>query len=152
MLDLKRRLHSFSLTALAVVLTVSVLAGCQGNDPRSGNNQGSSSSQIDWNNLDQRAEQFVMALVNGDYAVAAEGFDDAMNDALGVEGLKQAWEGSVRIAGEFISVVRVDTVPHSEYDIYEVITKHQRIGIKSRVVFSADGKVTGLFFSYVENE
>ena len=106
---------------------------------------------IDWSDLDQRAELFVSALVNGDYSEAAGGFDNTMKKALSVNALKRAWEDTLKEAGLFISIVRTDVIPHDEYYIYEVISRHENKGVNTRVVFSEDDLIAGLFFSFTEN-
>ena len=105
-------------------------------------------SNIDWGNRDQRAEQFVAALVNGDYSIAAEGFSADMNRALGVRGLRRAWGDMIKGAGAFVSIAETQTEPHDEYDIYIVVSRHENRGVSSRVVFSEDGLIAGLFFSF----
>jgi len=106
-------------------------------------------SFIDWNNHDLRAEQFVVALLNGDFSTAAEGFDEEMRHALSVSELRKAWRDTVRVAGEFVSIERAEVVPHEDYEIYNVITRHATRDINTRIVFSFDGKVAGLFFSFI---
>ncbi|MCL2004140.1 MAG: alpha/beta fold hydrolase [Oscillospiraceae bacterium] len=131
--------------AAAALLTAFVLSGC-------GNGGGQPDlGVIDWEDRDGRAEQFVMALVNGEYAAAAAGFDAAMRRGLGERGLQKAWEDTAEAAGRFLSLAGIEVVPHDEYDIYEVLSRHEKTGIKSRVVFSPDGLVAGLFFSFAED-
>jgi len=158
-----------SISAVIVALfTLLILASCNsGSDKsdvshndkdnqRAEQSEKSNASHIDWDNHDQRAEQFVMALVNGDYDTAAAGFVPELMQGLGVSGLKEAWENTVRTAGAFISVTGTevildDNIPHEEYDIYHVVTRHENSGINSRIVFSKDGLVAGLLFTFVEN-
>jgi len=108
-------------------------------------------SSIDWNDKEHRAEQFVTALVNGDYSIAQEGFDANMKKALGKNGLKRAWESTVKAAGSFVSIMGTKTEPNDEYEIYIVTSRHENKGIASRIVFSKDGLIAGLFFSFVDN-
>jgi len=106
-------------------------------------------SYIDWNDKDMRSEQFVNTLLNGDYTIAAEGFDPEMARALGVSGLRRAWLSTVRVAGTFDSVKEIIFSEHEEYEIYDVITQHANRNLNTRVVFSPDGQIAGLFFTYV---
>jgi hypothetical protein len=130
--------------ALAALLALFALTGCQG-----GTEPGI--SHIDWENQDERAPQFVTALVDGDYTVAAEGFDAEMQRALSVGALRRSWEGMCRQAGAFVAIEETQPVPNDEYDIYNVITRHEKSGVNTRVVFSHDGLVAGLFFTFTEN-
>ena len=75
-----------------------------------------------------------------------------MKKALGVRGLRKGWLDTVRIAGEFASIDGTELVPHDEYDIYHVVTVHKNRAICTRIVFSHDGLIAGLFFSFVGNE
>jgi len=143
----KKKLIAAAMAALTVAFAVSACSG--GSSVTGGNEPGI--SQIEWENADLRAEQFVMALVNGDYSVAASGFDAAMKRALSVPALKKSWEDTVREAGTFISIAETQLIPHDEYEIYHVVSQHEKSGINTRIVFSADGLVAGLFFSFVPN-
>ena len=106
-------------------------------------------SHIDWDNHDLRAERFVIALVNGDFTIAAEGFDEEMSRVLGVRGLRKAWRDTARIAGDFKSIYETELIPHDEYEIYHVVSWHANRYINTRIVFSFDGKIAGLFFSFL---
>jgi dienelactone hydrolase len=128
-----------------VVSASLAFAGCGSGEPEP-------SGSIDWNNKDQRAAQFVLALVDGDYAAAASGFDTDMRKALGTFGLQRAWEATVKQAGGFLEIVGTEILPHEQYEIYEVTSRHELSGVKTRIVFSTDGRVAGLFFSYVDND
>jgi len=129
------------ITSLAVCLLL--LAGCGTAVAEPG------ISRIDWDNHDARAEQFVTALANGDFTIAAEGFDADMQRALGVRALGNSWKGMLRGAGAFVAIEGIELEPHDEYDIYIVFTRHEISGINTRIVFSADGLVAGLFFTFV---
>ena len=129
---------------LSVILLAPAISGCSvgGGEP--------GISSIDWENREMRAEQFVAALANGDYTIAAQGFDAEMSRALGVRGLKKAWEDSLKVAGSLISVYETQNVPNDEYDIYLVLSRHENRALSSRVVFSKDGLIAGLFFSFID--
>ncbi|MCL2020451.1 MAG: alpha/beta fold hydrolase [Oscillospiraceae bacterium] len=141
---------------MSVLLLLLAVSSCTKGANESGNGANNQSEGehgaivIEWENHDLRAEQFVLALSNGDYSVAAEGFDADMNKALGVRGLRNAWEGMVKDAGEIIDFSSTEKVPHDEYDIYNVISIHENTGIVTRIVFSQDGLVAGLFFNFTD--
>ena len=107
-------------------------------------------SKIDWSNHRECASQFVMALVAGDYTIAAEGFNDEMKEAMSVVRLRQTWEDIIAEAGAFEEIVSVNQVPNAEYDIFEIVTKHENTGLNSRLVLTDDDQVAGLFFSFVD--
>jgi len=106
-------------------------------------------SFIDWGNHDLRAEQVVTALLNGDFTRVAEGFDDDMSSAIDVRGLRKAWRDTVRIAGSFYVIDRTEISAHDGYEIYDVVSLHANRNINTRVVFSADDKIAGLFFTFI---
>jgi hypothetical protein len=144
---------------LCLLLSVMILAAACGNQApqvleipevsEASENPAAASAEPE--NSDTRAEQFVLALVNGDYETAAADFDDVMRRAMSAAELQKAWEDTARAAGAFDSIVGTELIPHDEYDIYEVISRHEIRGINTRVVYSKDGQIAGLFFSYVEN-
>jgi len=90
-----------------------------------------------------------MALLHGDFTIAAEGFDEDMTKALGVRGLRRAWLNTVRNAGVFDSFMDIEFSEYEVYEIYDVVTNHENRNVNTRVVFSDDGLIAGLFFSYV---
>ena len=135
----------YIVTMAAILISLLVFTGCNNGSDEPG------TSNIAWDNYDQRAEQFVMAIVNGDYSIAAAGFDSTMSRALGARGLRTSWESMIKEAGAFVSVVGTEKIPNDEYDIYHVVSKHENTNINTRIVFSSDGKIAGLFFSFVEN-
>ena len=130
------------LVTLAVILLFAALTAC-GNDEEPG------ISQIDWDDHETRAEQFVGALLNGDFTIASEGFDEEMARLLGVNGLRRAWNSTVRLAGEFVSMDETELVDDNDYEIYHVVTRHKDRDINSRIVFDHNGKIAGLFFSFI---
>jgi len=130
-------------TILVIILLISFTAGCGIDEEEPG------TSVIDWNDHDLRAEQFVNALLNGDYTIAAENFDEEMKKALDINALRRNWLNTVRVAGEFISIEGTETFMHEGYEINDVVMLHKNRSINTRVVFSQDGLVAGLFFSFI---
>ncbi|MCL2718326.1 MAG: DUF3887 domain-containing protein [Lachnospiraceae bacterium] len=135
------KLKKLIATTLTFLLLF-ILAGCSTEEP--------GISTINWDNHNERAGQFVMALENGDYTIAAENFSADMNRALGIRGLKKAWEDINKPAGEFITITGTEIEEHEEYDIYIVTSQHENKDIKSRIVFSEDGLIAGLFISIAD--
>jgi hypothetical protein len=107
-------------------------------------------SQIDPEDREGRAEQFVAALVNGDYSIASAVFDADMQKAMNTAALKRTWEGVVAAAGAFKGFSGTEYSTYEAYEIYEVASAHEKQGVISRVVFDTDGQVAGLFFRFSE--
>jgi len=128
---------------IAGIFIFLALSGCGGAEEEPG------ISRIEWNNHDVRAEQVVTALVNGDFTIVAEGFDDDMSRALDVSGLRKAWRDTVRAAGAFNSIGGTEYFTHEEYEVYNVVTLHERRNINTRIVFSEESKIAGLFFTFI---
>ena len=123
------------------MLLIVVLTGCT-DDEEPG------ISNIDWNNKDARAEQVVNALLNGDYSIVTEGFNEDMADALSVRQLRHNWLSMVRATGKFISIEGTDFNEHEGYEIYDVVTNHENRNMNIRVVFDEDGQIAGFFFAF----
>ena len=130
--------------ALAAAFLILFLSGCDDDVEEPG------ISHIDWNNHDLRAEQIVNALINEDYSVIAEGFDNDMKSSLGVKGLRNGWRFVVNAAGEVGTIGETEIIPHDEYDIYHIVTVHSNRSVNTRIVFSHDGLIAGMFFSYLD--
>jgi hypothetical protein len=107
---------------------------------------------IDWESGDKyRAEQVVHALIIGEYASVRENFNSAMKNALNLKKLREAWESVAAEAGEFINFVNVEELPSEEYDIYLVTTRHEHMGVVTRVVFDINNDlITGLHMRFAE--
>ena len=133
------------ITVFCALLLLCTFPGCSSNADEPG------ISLIDWNDRDGRAGQLVAALVNEDYSIAREGFDAAMKRGLSTNALKKVWGDMIADAGEFNSISGTETIPHDEYEIYEVLSQHETLGIITRIVFSSDGLVAGLFFRFADN-
>ena len=141
-----KKLLRYLLIVLIAILVFTTITACEEDEGEPG------ISNIDWDNHEKRSEQFVEALLNGDYTIATAGFNEEMKQALGANDLRRAWIDTTRRAGNFIRIVGTEQIPDGDYDIYHVVTQHEKININSRIVFTPDGQVTGLFFSYVEDE
>jgi hypothetical protein len=107
-------------------------------------------STIDWNNYNKRAEQLVSALIDGYYSEVVTGFNNEMKEALSVSALKKAWEDTVTVAGDFIEFAGTENFTHDIYMVCEVTTRHKTRGIITRVVFDSDGLVAGLFLRFTK--
>jgi hypothetical protein len=106
---------------------------------------------IDWEIHEQiRAEQIVNALVIGEYATVRENFNSAMKSSLSLRRLRSAWEGVIKEAGEFVGIIKIENLPHEEFEIYLATTHHEHAGVVIRTVFDGEGFLTGLHFRYTE--
>ena len=162
-----KRIMRNAITVLLVLITIAVITSCQDNIPNNNSNDDIVNTAtnglnhddkteyvetiIEWDNEPERAEQFVLAIVSGEYAVAAAGFDATMSRAVGgIEGLRKTWEDITEIAGDFICIVDSDIVDDGEYDIRLVTSMHEKLGIVSQIVFTNDNAVVGLYFNFTD--
>lgn len=92
------------------------------------------------------AKEFVSQLSNGKFKKAVERFDKVMVKALPADKLKTIWDGVVRQYGPLqrASETRVEIV--NQYHLVFVTCEFERSKLDAKVVFSAENKITGLFF------
>jgi len=134
--------YRYIIAVLIALFILGSVSGCE-----LGSNTEPGTSLIEWENHDMRAEQFMTAVANGDFSIAAEGFNAEVYQGLrGAQGLRVAWRDVCGVVGSFISIEGVHYAPDDEYDVYEVITRHRSGGINTRLVFTDDGLITGIFF------
>jgi hypothetical protein len=90
--------------------------------------------------------RFVDLLARGDFAVAVAQYDDAMAAALPEEKLKETWQMLENQAGHFRKRVQTRTITSAGYNIALVTCEFERARLDAKVVFNAQGQVSGLFF------
>jgi alpha-beta hydrolase superfamily lysophospholipase len=100
--------------------------------------------EVDWDFFNEKATVFVTATADGDYDVAAAMFDETMTRAFGAEGLQDAWELIIGIAGEFVGIHEILNDAVDEFFIAGVIMRHETIGFGWNIVFSEDGLIAGV--------
>jgi dienelactone hydrolase len=93
------------------------------------------------------AEQFVDRLARGEYAAAAQRFDEAVARALPADKLEQTWQSVVAGAGAFKGRLRSNAVKDQGLDIVVVTCAFEKAAIDVKVVFNKKGEIAGLWFS-----
>ena len=101
---------------------------------------------------DQRAKPVEMAktlvarMAAGQFDKAVEPFDPTMKRALPADKLKEVWTGVARQYGSLQRAVETATENVQQYQAVYVTCEFQRGKLDTKVVFSSEGKVVGLFF------
>ena len=96
--------------------------------------------------LETAARDFLSTLAKEDYAAAVKNFDDTMTKVLPPEKLQAVWKQLVRERGTFQKLGTTETFKLNPYTIVLVTCVFEKGSLKARVVFTADRKITGLFF------
>ncbi|HHY44938.1 MAG TPA: alpha/beta fold hydrolase [Firmicutes bacterium] len=96
--------------------------------------------------LDSRARTFVAAMSEGKYADAVKMMDSRMASALPAERLKSTWDSLVSQLGAFGAITSVRLATESGYRVAYVTCDFESAVIDTKVVFDAEGRVTGLWF------
>lgn len=95
-----------------------------------------------------KAQRLVAALARSKWADARATFAPVMLDALNEEALATAWREMLGRAGEFQRVLGVrEEPPKDGFRTMVVSTRHAKLPMDVRVVYDADEKVSGLWFS-----
>jgi dienelactone hydrolase len=93
------------------------------------------------------AERFVERLVEEDYATAVNDFDKTMATVMPPDKLKEAWTSVLERAGPFKRQVSVEVAKVPKYRIGVATCEFEKGMLDVKVVFDADGKVSGLWFA-----
>ncbi|HST03903.1 MAG TPA: alpha/beta fold hydrolase [Chloroflexia bacterium] len=97
--------------------------------------------------LVDEAHKLIEQLATGDYAGAEEKFDATMSAQLPADKLQAVWEQLVAQFGAFKSQDETQSGQQQAYFIVVIQCTFEKGQLLARVVFSSDGKVTGLFFA-----
>jgi hypothetical protein len=73
------------------------------------------------------------------------GFDERMTEAAQASALREIWQRSDRRLGAFRSMGTPSVRALSGYTVVDVPVTHERGGLVRRVVFNAEGQVSGFF-------
>jgi hypothetical protein len=94
----------------------------------------------------ERARKLIAQMAEGKFAEAVEPFDKVMKKALPADNLKQVWNGLVKQHGPFERTTETRTEKIQQYRTVYVTCQFQRGLLDAKAVFTADNKITGLFF------
>jgi uncharacterized protein len=97
--------------------------------------------------LEAAAEAFVDLLVAGDFEAAEKPFDLTMKGVLPAAKLEQTWNTLVGQVGGFQQKLGSRTERQAAYDIVYVSSRFERAVIDVKVVFDAERRIAGLFFT-----
>lgn len=98
------------------------------------------------NDITGQGRQFVERLAKGDYAAAAGQFDDTMRTNLPESKLHELWRTLEMQAGLFQEQLGVRKMTSAGFDVALVTCKFEQTDLDIKVVFDANGRITGLFF------
>jgi dienelactone hydrolase len=96
--------------------------------------------------IEERARALVTALGKEDFAGAAKDFDEAMNKALPPDKLGDVWKGIIKQVGPLKKQGAVTAEKVKQYEVRWVACEFEKATLYTRVVFDAEGRVTGLSF------
>jgi dienelactone hydrolase len=92
-------------------------------------------------------ERFVELLAKEDFARAVEQFDATMKTALPEAKLRETWRTLQAKAGRFQKELGARVTQVTGYDVVLVNCQFERAALDTKVVFDAQGRVAGLFFT-----
>ena len=90
--------------------------------------------------------EFVDLLAKKDFAGAVARYDDTMRAALPEAKLREVWQTLQEQAGPFQKRLQSRLVQYGPYEIALVTCQFEQAKLDAKVVFNAEGKVSGLFF------
>jgi uncharacterized protein len=97
--------------------------------------------------LEARAKALMDALAKEDFDAATKDFDDTMKKALPPDKLGETWKGLVKQVGALKKQGATTTEKVAKYDVVWIACEYEKATLYSRVLFSAEGKVSGLQFT-----
>lgn len=95
---------------------------------------------------DELAREFVNRLAQREYSQAAASFDSQMSHRLPADKLKDLWKGILAQWGELQEIQRIRQLAVQQYQVAIVTCRFQKGLLDVKVVFSANQKISGLFF------
>jgi dienelactone hydrolase len=96
--------------------------------------------------LEKKARDFVAALEKEDYATAVKGFDETMTKVMPEEKLKETWQSLVKQVGPLKNQGAATLEKAGKYDAVIVTCEFEKAPLAARVVYDAEGRVSGLQF------
>lgn len=98
-----------------------------------------------------QAAKLVEQMAAGEFDSATAGFDETMLKVLPAEKLQEAWNASTGKLGKFSKVASTKSGKvkraGQELDVAVVACEFESQVVEARVVFGAEGRISGLFFS-----
>jgi dienelactone hydrolase len=101
---------------------------------------------LSFENLKEKAQNFVDLLLKGDFTSAASRFDDQMKIALDEAKLQETWINTIAEAGALLQMNPTRTSEMEGYNIVIIRCDFQRAIIDVQVVFNKQGQISGLNF------
>lgn len=98
-------------------------------------------------NIEAVARNLVQQLAARQFDRVEARFDQKMSRALPQAKLAAVWDGLTGQAGKFHSISAVSRQDHGGFRIVVVTCQFEKAKLDARVVFDAEGKVSGLFFA-----
>lgn len=96
--------------------------------------------------LQETARAFVAHMAAGEFDQATLSFDEAMTRAMPAAKLKDAWDNVISVYGPFQRSTETKSQQVKQFEAVFVTCDFQQGRLDAKVVFSADHKITGLFF------
>lgn len=94
----------------------------------------------------EMATTLVAQMAAGHFDKAVEPFDLTMKRGLSADKLKEVWGGLIKQYGRFQRATETTTEKTEQYRVIYVTCEFQRGKIDTKVVFTSENKVAGLFF------
>lgn len=92
------------------------------------------------------AVRFVQDMAAGNYASATSQFDSTMSQAMPAAQLKAVWEGVIGQCGRFKKLGNPRAAREMGVDEVFVPMEFEKVTLDAKVVFDAQGKISGLWF------
>jgi dienelactone hydrolase len=96
--------------------------------------------------LETKARAFVTAFTKEDFNAATAEYDEAMQKALPAEKLGDLGKTLVKQVGPFQKQGEAATEKVGKYDVVWITCEYEKATLYARLVFTAEGKITGLSF------
>ena len=122
--------------AAIFVVALALALGCQ---PRQ------AAQPVEAPDLVTHAEAFVDQMAAGEWQAAVADFDATMTNVMPPDKLKESWDQVVGLAGAYEKRVASVAVKDKGYDIVVVTCTFEKANMDVRVVYDANGKITGLW-------
>lgn len=92
------------------------------------------------------ARKLVEQLAAGQFDKIEANYDSQMAAAMPPGSLSVTWSGLIQQVGPFQSITEAKALKRGGYDVVTVVCKFQEATLDTKISFSADGKLAGLFF------